>query len=43
MWFIIGYILGICVYRYVIKDEIEDYGYFRLNGKYYYPEDEIRK
>lgn len=43
MWFIIGFLAASYWCFYCIRYEIEKYGYFRLNGKYYYPEDEIRK
>ena len=43
MWFIIGVLTASFWCGEYIRNEITKYGYFRLDGKYYYPEDEIIK
>lgn len=43
MWFIIGFFIGAFCIAFYIENETQKYGYFTWGGKYYYPEDEIRK
>ena len=38
----IGFFIGFYACYSSIKSEIEYYGYFRFNGKYYYPEEKIK-